>query len=495
VTAPATAATRAARAQADVAPARPLPPRLRDPRAERDADAFAAGRRRPADRVRPAAAGRGAAPRGDALPPAVRAWAEPRLGVDLGGVRVKHDAEAHAVAADRQARALTSKREILFAQGEYRPDTPAGRELLLHELAHAAEQEDGRGPRSQHQEQPQTTATGIGRTPPDADYAVATMAATSDEDLSLLFDRDHADVDRTLPDRVRAVLASHTGAVVVRIHGYASAEGDERYNLNLSAWRAVRVRDAVAALLPAGSAVHLIAHGETNAFGDDVRDNRRVGIGVSDMPAQPTAEEQAQRWLDRHPRPLGSGLELHVDPSIAQSLTAAPPVIVVPPPSPTVPLPGRGLLDWTPGDPNSLVDRNRPGPFLPSFSPLAPGVVEPYIPWAIFAQDFRLRQVPFGDGDRTVILQHWQRWYPLAHAVYNLGGPVGLFFDSPNDLMTTLTRKMISSSLSGDHPDAIEAMDQQLQRAGLPTPIYVPLPYGTWQFDADFRNWSRPHIK
>src|SRR5207247_11334486 len=119
-------------------------------------------------------------------------------------------------------------------------------------------------------------------------------------------------------DRVRVVLASHTGAVVVRIHGYASAEGDERYNLNLSAHRVVAVRDAISALLPAGSAVHLIAHGETAAFGDDPGPNRRVGIGVSDMPAQPTVEEDAARWLRRHPSPLGAELHLDVDPTLAQ---------------------------------------------------------------------------------------------------------------------------------------------------------------------------------
>jgi hypothetical protein len=62
--------------------------------------------------------------------------------------------------------------------------------------------------------------------------------------------------------------------------------------------------------------------------------------------------------------------------------------------------------------------------------------------------------------------------------------------------MTTLTRKMISSSLAGDRPDAIEAFDQELQRAGLPTPIYLPIPLiGSWQFGPDFRGWSKPEIR
>ena len=285
--------THAARSDADVAPARVLPPRLRDPRAERDADAFAGGTlRRPpssgAATTRPPVSRRG-----QTLPPAVRAWAEPRLGIELGDVRVHDDAEAHALAADRRARAIAAGTDVLFARGEYRPETPAGRELLLHELAHVAQQRDERAGVAQHQEPQDPPATGIGRTPPEADYAVGRVAATDDEDLNVLFTRDHVDVASTLADRVRVVLASHTGAVVVRIHGYASAEGDERYNLNLSAHRVVAVRDAISALLPAGSAVHLIAHGETAAFGDDPGPNRRVGIGVSDMPAQRGHHRQA----------------------------------------------------------------------------------------------------------------------------------------------------------------------------------------------------------
>jgi outer membrane protein OmpA-like peptidoglycan-associated protein len=438
--------------------------------------------------------------RGEPVPSSLRAWAEPRLGLDLGDVRIHDDAEAHALAADRRARALAAGNDILFARGEFRPGTPTGRELLLHEIAHVAQQRGEGGARTQHQDQPQEPTGGIGRTPPDADYAVATMPATSDEDLSALFERDHVDVDPTLGERLRHVLASHTGAVVVRIHGYASSEGDQRYNQNLSAHRTVAVRNAITALLPAGSAVHLIAHGDTLAFGDDPAVNRRVGIAVSDMPAQSTAEEDAARWLRRHPSTLGGELRLEVDPTLAPRFATPQPA-----PSPNQPVvvqapgaPRSGLLDGELGDPNELVASRgaQPAPVLP---PAPVAVVAPEIPWGLLRQDFRLRQLTLGEGDEAVILQHWQRWYPLARFAYDVTQhtvwPITKLFDSPNDLMTTLTRKLMSSSLSGERPDAIEAFDRELQRMGLPTPLYVPPPFGTWEFDPDFRNWRRPHIR
>jgi outer membrane protein OmpA-like peptidoglycan-associated protein len=481
--------THAARPDADVTPARVLPPRLRDPRAERDADAFAGGTlRRPpssgAATTRPPAS-----QRGEMLPPLVRAWAEPRLGIDLGDVRVHDDAEAHALAADRRARALAAGMDVLFARGEYRPETPGGRELLLHELAHVAQQREAGDARTQYQEMQDPPATGIGRTPPEADYAVGRIAAPDDEDLNVLFTRDHVDVAASLADRVRVVLASHTGAVVVRIHGYASGEGDERYDLNLSAHRVVAVRDAISALLPAGSAVHLIAHGETLAFGDDPAANRRVGIGVSDMPAQPSVEEDAQRWLRRHPNPLGGELRLEVDPTLTPPLTA--PQVVVQAPAISRP----GLLDWEIGDPNTLLARSGPQP-APVLTPAAAASVVPGIPWSLFAQDFRLRQLPFGEAEQTFVTRHWQTWYPLAVFAYGVTShapwPISKAFDSPNDVMTTLTRKMISSSLSGERPDAVELFDLELKRIGVPTPIYGFL---TWQFDPDFRRWEKPHIR
>jgi Domain of unknown function (DUF4157) len=72
------------------------------------------------------------------LDPSVRAAMEARFRYDFSRVRVHTDPDAGA----RQALAYTQGAEISFAPGQYRPDTPRGRALLAHELAHVVQQAD-----------------------------------------------------------------------------------------------------------------------------------------------------------------------------------------------------------------------------------------------------------------------------------------------------------------------------------------------------------------
>jgi hypothetical protein len=76
---------------------------------------------------------------GGALDARVRASLEPRLG-SMADVRIHSDAVADALARSVQARAFTTGRDVFFARGEYRPGTPAGNQLLAHELTHVAQQ-------------------------------------------------------------------------------------------------------------------------------------------------------------------------------------------------------------------------------------------------------------------------------------------------------------------------------------------------------------------
>ena len=80
---------------------------------------------------------------GRPLDPRVRAFAEPRFGHDFARVRIHTDRSAAASARALGARAYTVGRDVVFAEGEYRPQTTAGRWLLAHELAHVVQQ----GPR------------------------------------------------------------------------------------------------------------------------------------------------------------------------------------------------------------------------------------------------------------------------------------------------------------------------------------------------------------
>ena len=73
---------------------------------------------------------------GTGLSPQQRAYFEPRFGRDLSGVRLHLGDAAGAAAAQVNARAFTLGNDIAFAQGEFNPETRAGRHLLAHELAH-----------------------------------------------------------------------------------------------------------------------------------------------------------------------------------------------------------------------------------------------------------------------------------------------------------------------------------------------------------------------
>lgn len=76
---------------------------------------------------------------GQALDAATRAWFEPRLGRDLGGVRLHADPAAGRSAQAMGAEAYTVGERIAFAPGRLAPGTGEGRRLLAHELAHAAQ--------------------------------------------------------------------------------------------------------------------------------------------------------------------------------------------------------------------------------------------------------------------------------------------------------------------------------------------------------------------
>jgi hypothetical protein len=65
---------------------------------------------------------------------------EAAFGFDLSGVRVHTDERAAAQAATVGASAYTIGRDIVFGGGQWAPQTPRGRRLLAHELAHVVQQ-------------------------------------------------------------------------------------------------------------------------------------------------------------------------------------------------------------------------------------------------------------------------------------------------------------------------------------------------------------------
>src|SRR6185503_4091892 len=65
-----------------------------------------------------------------------RRWFEPRMGADLGAVRVHTGAAAARAADDLNAHAFAVGPHIAFADGQFEPGTASGRHLLAHELVH-----------------------------------------------------------------------------------------------------------------------------------------------------------------------------------------------------------------------------------------------------------------------------------------------------------------------------------------------------------------------
>jgi hypothetical protein len=77
---------------------------------------------------------------GVALTAEQRQFFEPRIGHDLGGIRLHADAKAEALSTLVGARAFTLGRDVFFAKGQFAPGTPEGKHLVAHELAHAVQQ-------------------------------------------------------------------------------------------------------------------------------------------------------------------------------------------------------------------------------------------------------------------------------------------------------------------------------------------------------------------
>ena len=77
---------------------------------------------------------------GRALEQPVRGEMETRFGHDFSQVRIHDDSEADASARTFGANAYTVGPHIVFADRQYAPQEPAGRQTLAHELAHVVQQ-------------------------------------------------------------------------------------------------------------------------------------------------------------------------------------------------------------------------------------------------------------------------------------------------------------------------------------------------------------------
>jgi hypothetical protein len=77
---------------------------------------------------------------GQQLDTGTRGFMESRFGYDFSKVQVHNNALAHQSSEDINALAYTHGNHIVFAAGQYQPDTLKGKKLLSHELVHVIQQ-------------------------------------------------------------------------------------------------------------------------------------------------------------------------------------------------------------------------------------------------------------------------------------------------------------------------------------------------------------------
>ena len=78
---------------------------------------------------------------GQPLDKSIKEFFEPRFGFDFSHVRVHGNSKAAESADAVDALAYAVSNNVVFGQGRYSPNTPAGKKLLAHELAHVVQQE------------------------------------------------------------------------------------------------------------------------------------------------------------------------------------------------------------------------------------------------------------------------------------------------------------------------------------------------------------------
>lgn len=344
---------------------------------------------------------------GTPLPAGLRRQAEAILGADLSRVRLHTDAAADELRAEHKARAVTRGGQIAMRKQDAQADTADAARLVGHELGHAAQQaQPGNAPILQREGE---ADSGIGRTPPEAVYDVEEGVGA--EDNHALFEQGSATLTPAAQAALTAAAREHPPGILVTIHGYASLEGGDTYNLNLSAHRAVAIRDHLGTVMSEDTEFLLVAHGETEAFGE-ARENRRGGVDFFDMQLpDPLTLNLPPLGLPQPPRLrlLDPGvLQLHPPLGPGASTTDISPDPDLPPP------PRVGAIDPNPPAHDDQAYGPRRPPTTPQANPLllrpVPSIFTQDFDFGPSAAEFAARGRPLTVGDADALVQHYQFW-------------------------------------------------------------------------------------
>jgi len=170
---------------------------------------------------------------GQQLPSNVRAELESRFGADFEAVRIHTDSVAADAARALRANAFTVGQDIFFAQGQFSPEAGTGRHLLVHELAHVVQEQQGRtagmsgvsSPSDALEQEAEAFASTILR---------SESVAPQSTDAPATFDADSlVDVGQTSQDSLSAQ-AEVAEAGTPAMHREASGSGDDMITFALA---------------------------------------------------------------------------------------------------------------------------------------------------------------------------------------------------------------------------------------------------------------------
>jgi outer membrane protein OmpA-like peptidoglycan-associated protein len=271
---------------------------------------------------------------GQPLDAETRAFMEPRFVHDFSKVRVHTDLKAAESTQAVNALAYTVGHNVVFDRGKYAPQTNEGQELIAHELTHVVQQsalahqtkpismESPNGDKFEKEAHIQAKRVTHGQTKgaipiqpgsrqpilqrkADISKAPSSLPCLKEAGpghplgLNYKFAQSKADLspaDRAdIADIVRVDYAKYGVPDKEYVHGFASVEGTQEFNWQLSCARAEAIKaELVRNGVPADK-ITTIAHGESTEFSaTNLSENRRAIIGNlpvdqhQPVPAPPT---------------------------------------------------------------------------------------------------------------------------------------------------------------------------------------------------------------
>ena len=235
----------------------------------------------------PASVGRVLGSSGRPLESGLRQNMEQHFGHDFTNVRIHTSSEAEQSARELNALAYTAGHDIVFDAGKFAPSTSDGRRLLAHELTHVVQQ---RGQRVAAQMKLEVSVPGeIGEHEADA-AADAVMQGRSVSSITHGFPSIQrkcraAELGAPTPDCMPSqqgvagwqfqfkvgcddLLSGEEAKITkpkvgnhLKIHGFASQEGDAGFNSDLSCHRANRIADLARKLRADCPVIGIFKHG------------------------------------------------------------------------------------------------------------------------------------------------------------------------------------------------------------------------------------------